>query len=78
MGRYRSVVQDRLVLPAPIPYLAVARLPLPASLQGFHGLIGRDLLGQWESLLYEGQRGRFTIRDSAGGPLGWLKRFFFS
>ena len=57
-----------------VPAVAMARLPLPPSLHGFHGLIGRDLLSQWESFLYEGLRGRFTIRDAQGGFLGWLKR----
>jgi hypothetical protein len=54
--------------------LSVARLPLPPSLQGFHGVIGRDLLSRWHSLLYEGSRGRLTIRDTPGGLFGWLRR----
>src|SRR6266404_4959740 len=41
---------------AAVPQLAVARLPLPPSLQDYHGLIGRDLLSMWDSFLYEGQR----------------------
>lgn len=59
---------------APIPDLLVARMPLPPSLRSFHGLIGRDLLHQWESLLFEGRRGRFTLRDVPGGLFGWLRR----
>jgi len=53
--------------------LAVARLTMPPSLASFHGLIGRDLLGRWESLLYQGRRRRFTICDIPSGPLGWLR-----
>jgi hypothetical protein len=53
---------------------SVARLPLPPSLQGFRGLIGRGLLSRWRSLLYEGRRGRLTIRDTPPGPFGWLGR----
>ncbi len=58
------------------PHLAVARLPMPPSLRDYHGVVGRDLLSKWESFLYEGRRGQFTIRDSAGGLLSWLKRSF--
>lgn len=58
----------------PIPELAVARLDLPPSLRAFHGVIGRDLLGRWEAFLYEGRRGRFTLRDTPPGLLGWLWR----
>src|SRR5262249_16775469 len=46
--------------------LAVARVPMPPLLQAFHGLIGRDLLRRWESFLFRGRRGRFTIRDAPG------------
>jgi hypothetical protein len=59
---------------AAVPELAVARLALPPSLRSFHGLIGRDLLHRWESFLFEGRRGRFTIRDTPGGLFGWLRR----
>jgi hypothetical protein len=59
---------------AAVPELAVARLPLPAMLQGFHGLVGRDLLGRCESFFYEGRLARFTIRDIPGGLFGWLQR----
>jgi hypothetical protein len=59
---------------AAIPQIAVARLPMPPSLRDYHGVIGRDLLGRWESFNYEGRRRRFTIRDSPGGLFGWLKR----
>lgn len=58
---------------APVPELAVARLPLPRSVQGFHGLIGRDLLSRWESLHYEGRRRRLTIRDTLPGLFGWFR-----
>ncbi len=58
----------------PVMELAVARLTMPPSLASFHGLIGRDLLGRWESLWYQGRRGRFTICDIPGGLLGWLRR----
>ncbi len=59
---------------APVSDLAVARMPLPLSLGSFHGLIGRDLLRIWESFLFEGRRGRFTVRDTPGGLFGWLRR----
>jgi hypothetical protein len=59
---------------AAVPELAVARLPMPRSLQDYHGVAGRDILSRWESLLYEGRRSRFTIRDSLGGLFGWLRR----
>jgi hypothetical protein len=52
--------------------LAVARLEMPPSLDSFQGLIGRDLLSRWESCLYQGRRGRLTIRDAPVGLLGWL------
>jgi hypothetical protein len=55
-----------------IPELAVARLEMPPSLGSLQGLIGRDVLSRWESLLYQGRRSRLTIRDTAGGLLGWL------
>jgi hypothetical protein len=58
----------------PIPELAVARLGLPPSLSTLHGVIGRDLLRQWESLLVEGRRGRFTIRDTPRGLRAWFRR----
>jgi hypothetical protein len=59
---------------APIPHLAVVRLTFPPSLRSFHGLIGRDLLHQWESFHFEGRRGRLTVRDVPGGLFGWLRR----
>ena len=58
---------------AAVPRLAVARLPLPSSLQEYHGLIGRDLLSRWYSLLYEGRRGQLTIRDSRAGFFSWFQ-----
>jgi hypothetical protein len=57
---------------AGVPDLAVARLPLPRSLQGFHGLVGRDLLGMWESFPYQGRRRRLTIRDTPPWLFGWF------
>ena len=59
---------------APIPALAVARLEMPSSLHALEGVLGRDILSQWESFLYEGRRGRFVIRDSRGGLFDCLKR----
>jgi hypothetical protein len=56
---------------APVSEFAVARLALPSSLAGFHGLIGRDLLSRWEHLLYQGRRGRFTIRDMPRSIFAW-------
>ncbi len=50
----------------PIPELAVARLSLPATLGSIQGVIGRDLLKRWEYFLYEGRRGRMSIRDRPG------------
>jgi hypothetical protein len=50
----------------PIAELAVARLSLPVTLGSIHGVIGRDLLKRWEYFLYEGRRGRVTIRDKPG------------
>jgi hypothetical protein len=56
-----------------IPQLLVARVRMPPSMHAFHGVIGRDLLSQWESFQYEGRRRRITIRDTPGGLFGWLK-----
>jgi hypothetical protein len=73
-----SLYWVRLVFPstplAAVPELAVARMAMPPSLSSFHGVIGRDLLRRWESVLFEGRRGRLTIRDTPGGLLGWLRR----
>jgi hypothetical protein len=55
-----------------IPELAVARLALPPSLASLHGVIGRDLLSRWDSVLFEGLRRRLTIRDSPGGWVRWF------
>ena len=60
---------------APFPEVLVARLPMPAALSQFHGLLGRDLLRRWESFEYEGRRGCYTVRDKPG-PLIWLRRWF--
>jgi hypothetical protein len=59
---------------APVPEILVARLAMPPGLSQFHGLLGRDLLRSWESFLYEGRRGRYTLRDELG-LLGWLRRW---
>jgi hypothetical protein len=59
---------------AAIPELIIARMPLPPSLHAFHGLIGRDLLRRWESFVYQGRRGRFSIHDTPGWRFGWLSR----
>jgi hypothetical protein len=56
----------------PFEHVQVARLPMPAGLAQFHGLLGRDLLRSLESFLYEGRRGRYTVRDTPG-PFGWLR-----
>jgi hypothetical protein len=59
---------------APIPILAVARLRLPPTLGTFHGVVGRDLIRHWESLLIEGRRGRFILRDAYTGLRAWFRR----
>lgn len=59
---------------APFPEVLVARLPMPAALSQFHGLLGRDLLRRLESFEYEGRRGCYTIRDAAGVRT-WLRRW---
>ncbi len=56
------------------PRFPVVRLPLPQRLSAFHGLVGRDMLRRWDAFLYEGRRGRFSIRDIPGGLFGWLRR----
>jgi hypothetical protein len=58
---------------ADIPHVQVARLAMPARLSMFHGLLGRDLLRYWESFLYEGRRGRYTLQDTPRRWLGWLR-----
>jgi hypothetical protein len=55
---------------APFSEFPAARLPMPANLATFHGVIGRDMLQRWESFHYQGRRGRFTIRDEPS----WLYR----
>ena len=52
--------------------LEVACLAMPAGLNMFHGLLGRDLLRSMESLVYEGQKSRFTLRDQPG-LFSWLR-----
>jgi hypothetical protein len=59
---------------APFPEVLVARLPMPAALSQFHGLLGRDLLRRFESFEYEGQRGCYSLRDGPG-VLTWLRRW---
>ena len=56
------------------PEVLVARLPMPAALSQFHGLLGRDLLRRFESLEYEGRRGCYSLRDRAG-VFPWLRRW---
>jgi hypothetical protein len=60
------------ILLFPIPELAVARVPMPATLHAFDGVIGRDLLSRWDYLLYQGLRKRFAIRDIPSLFLNWL------
>jgi hypothetical protein len=57
---------------AAIPVLAIVRAPLPPSLSSFHGVIGRDVLRQWESFRYQGRRGRLTIHDTPSWLLRWI------
>jgi hypothetical protein len=59
---------------ASIPEFAVARISLPPSLAVYHGIVGRDLLRRWESLFFEGRRGRFTLRDTPAGLRAWFGR----
>jgi hypothetical protein len=57
---------------ASFPEVLVARVPMPAALARFHGLLGRDLLGRWELFEYHGRRGHYSLRDTPGW-LGWLR-----
>jgi hypothetical protein len=59
--------------PAPFEHVQVARVPMPPALAQFHGLLGRDLLSRPDSFDYEGQRGRYILRDRPG-PFDWLRR----
>jgi len=59
---------------APFPEILVARLPMPAALSQFQGLLGRDLLRRLESFDYEGRRGCYTVRDKPGW-FNWLRRW---
>jgi hypothetical protein len=59
---------------APVPVLAVARLDLPPMLGTFHGVVRRDLIRHWESLLIDGRRGRFILRDAYTGLRAWFRR----
>ncbi len=56
------------------PEILVARLPMPAALSQFHGLLGRDLLRRFESFEYEGRRGCYSLRDRPG-VLTWFRRW---
>lgn len=56
----------------PITELSVARLGLPPALSDFDGVIGRDVLRRWERFVYEGRRGRLTIRDSWTRLSSWF------
>jgi hypothetical protein len=71
-----SLFRVRLEFPhtklATVPELIVARTPLPRSLASFHGVIGRDLLRQWESLCYQGRRRWLTIRDTPSWLWRWV------
>jgi hypothetical protein len=58
---------------APFELVQVVRLGMPPDLAPFHGVLGRDLLRQWESFDYQGRHGRYTVRD-APGLFGWLRR----
>jgi len=59
---------------APFEFVQVARLAMPPELARFHGLLGRDLLGCWESFDYAGRRKLYTLRDTPG-LFGWLRRW---
>jgi hypothetical protein len=73
-----SLFRVRLELPhtklAALPEVTVARTPLPISLASFHGVIGRDVLRRWDSLCYQGRRGRLTIRDTPSWFCWWISR----
>jgi hypothetical protein len=56
----------------PFDPVQVIRLPLPTGLSQFHGLLGHDLLRQWEEFLYEGRHRCYLLRD-APGLFGWLR-----
>jgi len=58
----------------PFPEVLVARLPMPAALRQFHGLLGRDLLRRFESFEYEGRRGCYSLRDRPG-VFTWLRHW---
>jgi hypothetical protein len=58
---------------APFELVQVARLTMPSGLAMFHGVLGRDLLRQWESFDYEGRSDRYTLRDTPG-LFGWLRK----
>ena len=78
LGRVRTkLFWVRLEFPGtnlePVANLAVAELRLPSNLPGFHGILGRDILSRWESLHWQGRRGRLTIRDVPGW-FSWLGR----
>lgn len=62
---------------APFPEVLVARLPMPAALSQFHGLLGRDLLRRLESFEYEGRRGCYTVRDRPGLLARLRRRLWF-
>jgi hypothetical protein len=59
---------------AEFPEVLVARLPMPAALSQFHGLLGRDLLRRFDSFEYEGRRGCYSLRDRPG-VFTWLRRW---
>ena len=39
---------------------------MPPRLAQFHGLLGRDVLDQWEAFLYEGRHRCYMLRDRPG------------
>jgi hypothetical protein len=59
---------------ASFSHVLVARHPMPPMLSQFHGLLGRDLLYQWEEFLLEGRHRCYLIRD-VPGLFGWLRRW---
>jgi hypothetical protein len=58
---------------APFELVQVVRLGMPPDLALFHGVLGRDLLRQWESFDYQGRSGRYAVRDTPG-LFSWLRR----
>ncbi len=59
---------------APISHVRVARHRMPPMFSQFHGLLGRDVLRQFESFEHLGRRGYYALRNTAGW-LGSLRRW---